>query len=58
LSFFWERGPFGPGKYVFPFVNHPGFKSKINMNAFEKEVEKISADEAFLYGVRFEREVG
>jgi hypothetical protein len=58
LVFFWEKGPFGPMTYFFRSVNHPGFKSKINMKAYEAKVERISQREAFLFGVRFEQEVG
>jgi hypothetical protein len=57
LVFFWERGPFGPATYFFRSVSHPGFKSKINLRAYEAEVERISAKEAFLYGVKFAQEV-
>jgi hypothetical protein len=57
LSFFWENGPLGPGQYVYPQVTQ-SFESKIDMADFEKQAERISAEEAFLYGVRFEREVG
>jgi hypothetical protein len=45
LAFFWERGPEGPGYYFFYSVNHPGFKSRINLKKLEREVERYGLAE-------------
>jgi hypothetical protein len=45
LAFFWENGPEGPGYYFFYSVNHPGFKSKVNLQKLEREVERYGLAE-------------
>ena len=55
LVFFWERGPEGPGTYFFTRVDHPGFKSRVNVRALEREVERAGLREAFLFMLRFEQ---
>lgn len=56
LAFFWEKGPEGPGTYFFTHVSHPGFKSRINVRALEREVERAGLREAFLFMLRFQQE--
>ena len=56
LVFFWEKGPEGPGTYFFTRVDHPGFKSRVNVKALERDVERAGLREAFLFMLRFQQE--
>lgn len=58
LVFFWERGPRGPGVYFFRWVDHPGFKPKIDPGRLEDQVEDTGLREMNAGMRRFTSEVG